>query len=101
MSQHPATLTLTYAEIAARLRISADGARIARRRHWARTTPTWPGARTVVMVPVGTLGSEQQMRAHRGHGHSQPDISGLKQLRAEVMQLHRIVGRLVRWVESA
>ena len=47
---------MTYAEIAARLRVSGEAARqLVRRRGWRRIVPNRPGATTVVIVPVDEL----------------------------------------------
>src|SRR4051812_42301935 len=54
------SLRLTYAEIAQRLSISSDAARmLARRRGWFRIVPNRQGAPTVVVVPEADLAGER------------------------------------------
>jgi|SRR5690242_947716 hypothetical protein len=56
---HP-QLRLTYAQIGAKLGISADAARmLARRRGWERQTPNRRGAPVFVIVPEDALEGEQ------------------------------------------
>jgi hypothetical protein len=56
-------LRLTYAEIAARLSISGDNARVlVRRRGWFRIVPNRKGQPTVVVVSEADLAAEQRAR---------------------------------------
>jgi hypothetical protein len=61
--EHPPTapgeLRLTYAELAARLRISGEAARqLVRRRHWRRIQPNRMGAPAIVVVPDEEFAAE-------------------------------------------
>src|SRR5215472_6452745 len=65
-------LRLTYAQIAERLHISGDAARVlVRRRGWFRIIPNKRGQPTVVVVPAEDLAAEQGRRTRS------PDVGGV------------------------
>jgi hypothetical protein len=89
-------LRLTYAQIADRLRISGDAARVlVRRRGWFRIIPNKRGQPTVVVVPADDLKGEQERRTGPPDARGTSPDSGRGDLASVFPLLDRALSRLI------